>query len=138
MPERKCQGCVKQVQWGCTAKPHLVFDDETNEPVIDQKTKRQKIVWSNPGRIPEIFDDEETYACPRQGLHEDPKGWSWLLMFFGMFKDGFLPQRGAIVDQSNKAIEILNVMNIANGECDEEVSKRASAKGNKNVHGRMV
>ena len=66
MPERKCQGCVKQVQWGCTAKPHLVFDDDTGEPVVDPKTKKQKVAWSNPGLIPEILDDEETYACPRQ------------------------------------------------------------------------
>ena len=58
-------------------------------------------------------------------------------MFFSMFKDGFLPQQGAIVDQSNKAVEILNVMNTVNGECDEEVNRRERAKANRNTHGRM-
>jgi hypothetical protein len=137
MPERKCQGCKKQVFWGCEAKPHKVVDEDTGEPVIDPKTKQQKVVWSNPAAIPEIFDDEETFACPRQTIHEQPREWSWLLMFYSMFKDGFLPQQGSVVDQSNKAVEVLNVMNVANQECDDEIQRREASKSKGNVHGKM-
>jgi hypothetical protein len=137
MPDRKCEGCKKQVQWGCTAKPHRVIDEETGEPIIDPKTKQPKITWSNPARIPEIFDDEETYACPRQTLHENPREWNWLLMFYSMYKEGFLPQRGAVVDQSNKAIEVLNILNTANQECDDELAAQARRKAGGNPYGRM-
>jgi len=138
MPERKCQGCTKQTEWGCTAKPHLVYDPETDALVCNEDGS-PKITWSNPARVPEIFDDEETYACPRQTLKENPRQWSQLLMFFSMFKDGFLPQRGAVVDQSNKAIETLTVMNTVNQECDEELAERArrGSQGN-SPYGRMV
>lgn len=137
MPDRKCTGCKKQELWGCTARPHDVFDEDTGEPVIDPKTGKQKVRWSNPARIPEIFDDEQTFACPRQTLHENPKEWNWLLMFYAAYKDGFLPQRGAVVDQSNKAVEVLNLMNITNQECDDEIHRRETAKSKGGVHGKM-
>ena len=138
MPERKCKGCTKQKMWGCEAKPHTVINEDTGEPIIDPETKKPKVRWSNPAVIPEIFDNEETFACPRQTLHENPKEWNWLLMFYAMFKDGFLPQRGAVVDQSNKSVEILNIMNTTNQECDTAINDREARKGMSNVHGRMV
>jgi hypothetical protein len=137
MPERKCVGCKKQEIWGCEAKPHPAFDNESGEPIIDPKTQQQKVVWSKPARIPEIFDDEETFACPRQTLKENPQEWNKLLIFFAMFKEGFLPQAGAIADQSNRAMEILQILNTTNQECEDELMKREKAKGAKATHGKM-
>lgn len=138
MPERKCEGCKRQIEWGCTAKPHLQMNED-GFPVLDPKTGKQVVNWSNPARIPEIFDDEEVYCCPRQTLRENPREWSWLLMFYAMFKEGFLPQHGAVVDQSNKAIEVMNLMNVVNQECDDELSIRERQKNNRgsSPYGRM-
>lgn len=51
-----------------------------------------------------------------------------MLKFYGMFRKGFLPNVGAIADQSNKAIEVFRILDDANDACDAEATKRAKEK----------
>lgn len=136
MPERKCEGCKRKDEWGCEAKPHTVTDEDGN-PKYD-KAGRPVLKWTKPARIPEMFDGEETYACPRQTLKENARSWSRLLMYYAAYKDGFLPQAGAVIDQSNAAMEALNVMNATNQECDDEINEKSRLKSNPSPYGRML
>ena len=76
------------------------------------------------------MEGEQTWACPRQDLKNDPRGWSRLLFYFDHYQNGFLPQAGAVVDQSNKAMELFRVLVIANADVDkaqDEAKKRRQA-----------
>lgn len=116
LPERQCAGCAKQVEWGCHAVRHVVHDD-LGRPVMGADGG-QMMNWHQPARLPLSIDGEETYACPRQTLLRRPREWNRLLTFYGMFKRGFLPEAGAVIDQSNKLIEAFRIMDEANYECD--------------------
>jgi hypothetical protein len=78
---------------------------------------------------------EETFACPRQHLKENPAYWATILKFYGMFRKGHLPGRGAIVDQSNKAIEVFRILDDANDACDHEEARRAREQQNRHSRG---
>lgn len=54
-----------------------------------------------------------------------------VLKFYGMFRKGFLPNVGAIADQSNKAVEVFRILDDANDACDAEEAKRAREKQNR-------
>lgn len=152
MPDRKCSGCVRQAEWGCKAKPHPVFDDngkpvldmgsglplrdengvvvkEFGKVVIDPRSYKQKIAWSDPAIEASGFDgEEEWWACPRQDLFENQGDWSRLMLVFAMFKKGHLPASGSATDQSNRAMQILNIIDIANEECSYELRQREIVK----------
>ena len=115
MPERSCRSCKRQKEWGCTATKAEV---PKGTPGAVPGTDGNWWLWTNPAHLPLTFDGEETYACPRQTLREDPSGWNNLLMYFSMFKSGHLPQAGSVVDQSNKGLEILRIIDDVNHECD--------------------
>ena len=80
-------------------------------------------LWTNPARLPLTFDGEETYACPRQTLLKDGRSWHRIFIYYGAYKAGHLPQVGATMDQSNKAMEVFNILDAVNGEADAELSK---------------
>ena len=119
MPERDCQGCTKQKQWGCTAirwKMHSPFEpDHPN-------------YWIRPAALPLTILGETTYACPRKHLRENQSYWAIILKYYGMYKKGFLPERGSIADQSNKAIEIFRVLDEVNYQCDREEDDRRNRR----------
>lgn len=116
MPERQCVDCTHQEEWGCFAvKVHEAIGDEP-------------AVWHNPAALPLTIDGEETFACPRQSLRENPAYWNRILTYYGMYQQGFMPGPGAVMDQSNKAIEIFRVLDAVNRECDAELTRRAAAK----------
>ena len=115
MPERSCNGCKKQKEWGCTAAK---FEVPKGTPGSTPGTEGKWWVWENPAQLPLTFDGEETYACPRQSLYQDRSSWNRVFMFYGMFKAGHLPQAGAVIDQANKALEVLRVIDDVNNECD--------------------
>lgn len=121
MPERKCESCTRQKEWGCHARPYTVKTDDGPEEVR----------WHNPAWLPVTVLGEETWACPRQHIRENPGYWATILKFYGMYRKGFLPDRGAIVDQSNKAIEVFRVLDYANEECDREEAKREKERRNR-------
>lgn len=73
----------------------------------------------------------DTFACPRASLRTDPMYWGKLLKFYGMYKKGHLPDVGAIVDQSNRAIEIFRILDEANDLCDAEQEKLANERRNR-------
>lgn len=127
MPERNCRGCTKQVQWGCTAKPYVVMDPETSSPVLGHDGK-PKVAWTNPAHMPLDFDGEETYACPRQPLREEPEMWSRVFTYYRLYKKGFLPQTGAAMDQANIAVEIFRILDDANDDADDALQKAEAAK----------
>jgi len=134
MPERSCNGCVKQKQWGCTATK-LEVPAGTKGAVPDQTGKRW-FHWTNPAAMPLTFDGERTYACPRQSLKRDPRGWSKLFKYYGMYKAGFLPQAGAVVDQSAKAVELFRILDNANAEADESLRAKPPETRQKGRPGR--
>jgi hypothetical protein len=47
-----------------------------------------------------------------------------MLLYYGFYKKGFLPQAGAVMDQSNRAMEVFRVLDDINGECDQEETNR--------------
>lgn len=110
MPDRECQGCVQQDEFGCFAK-------KWREPEPDEDPRN---AWVNPAHIPITLDGEEFYACPRQTLREDPREWGHLLRYYGFYLKGFLPQPGSIIDQSNCLMEAFRVLDAVNAECDEQ------------------
>lgn len=115
MPERQCAGCVKQKEWGCRAKRFPAADKEPGaKPDRDGRWWR----WESPASLPLTFDGEDTYACPRQDLRERPFAWHRMLLFYGMYKNGFLPQPGSVMDQSNKALQVFSILDAVNAECD--------------------
>ena len=123
MPDRKCDGCQRQGEWGCTAKRWR--EPEEGEPDGPEN-------WNNPAYLPITVEGEESYACPRQHIKENPAYWSMILKYYGMFRKGHLPNRGAIADQSNKAIEVFRLLDDANDACDAEEARRAKERDTRN------
>jgi hypothetical protein len=131
MPERQCVGCKKQVEWGCEAYREKVLP-KTAGARPDQHGNWW--LWHNPARLPMTVDDEESYACPRQDLKERPREWSRMLMFYGLWKKGHLPQGGSVLDQSNRAMELFQILDAVNAEADkaqmdQERERRAKHHG---------
>ena len=50
--------------------------------------------------------------------------WRRMLLFYGMYKKGHLPQAGAVMDQSNKAIELFSVFDDINSEVDKALNEK--------------
>ena len=42
-----------------------------------------------------------------------------MLLYYGLYRKGHMPQPGAVMDQANKAIEVFRVFDDVNAECDE-------------------
>lgn len=121
MPERSCDKCRRQQEWGCHARSYTVVAPEGEEEVR----------WVNPAHMPITVLGEESWACPRQHIRENPLYWAAVLKFYGMYRKGFLPDRGAVVDQSNKAIEVFRILDDANEACDQEEAQRAKQRRNR-------
>ena len=134
MPERSCTGCTKQKEWGCTATSVAVpAGTKGAKPNRDGKTWR---MWTDPARMPINFDGEMTWACPRQDLKANPYGWHVLFKYYGMYKAGFMPQGGSVVDQANKAIELFRIVDGVNSEADESLRENPQDKPQKGRPGR--
>lgn len=116
MPELSCSGCTKQEELGCDA-----FQFRTPEGNEDPKD-----TWHNPAHMPITLDGEDTFACPRQTLHEDPDSWASILKYYGFYGKGFLPQTGSIIDQSNSLMDTFRVLDTANAECDDAKQEQQS------------
>lgn len=119
MPERQCKGCTHQKEWGCEAK-QFRKPDEFELDVRDS--------WVNPALMPVDIDGEPSYACPRQPLKEHPRLWNYILQYYRLYKKGFLPQMGAVMDQSNKAMQVFSILDAANSECDKEEAEKFRRK----------
>lgn len=112
MPELSCSGCTKQTELGCHAF-------QFREP---EEGEDPRDTWVNPAFMPITLDGEDTYACPRQTLYQNPGEWNELLKYYGFYTKGFLPETGSIIDQSNALIEAFQILDGVNSECDN--SKR--------------
>jgi len=124
MPERDCAGCTRQAHWGCEADKFLATKDT---PGARPDMKGNWWLWRNPSKLPMTVDGEESYACPRQDIHRRPMAWHRMLLFYGMYKKGHLPQAGAVMDQSNKAIELFSVFDDINSEIDKALNDKERA-----------
>jgi hypothetical protein len=124
MPERQCVKCTKQAEWGCEAFKYR--SDENDRRAIPDDNGGWW-AWFKPSHLPMTVDGEESYACPRQDLKQRAQAWNRMLLYYGMYKQGFLPQAGAIMDQSNKAMELFRIFDQVNGECDEAQAERTRA-----------
>jgi len=109
MTDRSCTGCKSQAEWGCQAKKYREV-----RPGEDPAEG-----WIYPATLPlEVDGDENHFACPRQPLKEEPQAWQRMLLYYGMYQKGFLPQKGAVMDQSNRAIEVFRILDTVNQEVD--------------------
>lgn len=127
MRDRSCVGCTKQDEYGCTAV-------RWKQPDADEPDGPEN--WVRPAQMPTNIDGEEVWHCPRQTLHQNPQYWGHILKYYGMYKKGFLPDTGAISDQSNKAIEVFRALDDANDLCEAEENKRVQAQRNRQSSGR--
>lgn len=128
MPERTCQGCRNQARWGCEAE--RIKEPEPGE--FDDPVEN----WRDPAQDPVSINGEDSYACPRQTLRREPRAWSKLLLLYGMYSKGHLPDRGAVVDQSNSLLEAFRIIDDVNAECDKIQSDRDKARrARENRHG---
>jgi len=126
LPERQCHKCKRQKDWGCESErvpsgpeDHTATQDENGE----------WWGWKNPSHLPLSVDGEETWACPRQDLKRRPREWNTMLFYYGFYKQkGLLPQPGAIMDQSNKAMSVFRVFDDINSECDEQLAARNNSQ----------
>ena len=116
MPERKCEGCKYRAMWGCFAEPTAELDEEG------------RMIWRNAAMIPSVIDDEEVWRCPRRPIKDDPAYWGRLLFAYGFYKQGILPDAGALYDQSNKAMLMFGVLDDINRECTEVKIERERDK----------
>ena len=121
MPERQCHGCTRQKDWGCTATR---FPSSEENPEATRDKAGNWWGWHNGSALPLTIDGEDTHACPRQDVHERAYVWQRMFLYYGMFKNGFLPQAGAIMDQSNKAVEVFRVFDDANAEADNALAEQ--------------
>lgn len=126
MPERDCRTCKRKEEWGCEAKPYTVIDENGNE----------QVEWLNPAHLPVTILGEESWACPRQSLRENPKEWSRLLMLYGFYQKGHLPDAGSVVDQSNSLLETFRIMDDANALCDQAQAERKQRHNARQAGGR--
>lgn len=123
MPERNCVGCKRQDEWGCTAKRWR--DPKQGEPDGPEN-------WLNPAYLPITLMGEDVFACPRQTLKEAPYYWAWLLKFYAMYRKGHLPDKGSVLDQSNKAVELFRILDDVNEQCDRAEREVERARRNQN------
>jgi hypothetical protein len=72
--------------------------------------------------MPQIIDGEEDWACPRQGIRENPAYWQQLLFFYNNYKSGFLPDPGALSEQCARLMTIVSILSATFDEADEELS----------------
>jgi len=122
MPERNCATCTQQQRWGCTA----IKWRHPDKGKIDTPDN-----WIRPAALPVTILGETSYACPRQPLRENPQYWVKLFRFYGMFKQGFLPQAGAVQDQCSKAIDLFRIMDAAIQQCDRIEQEQMQKKNNR-------
>jgi hypothetical protein len=120
MPERQCSGCTNQVAWGCDAEPYDFLKEDGEVEVR----------WMNAANGFVQLNGEDLKACPRQHLKRNPQLWSRMFLFYGMYKQGFLPDQGAVVDQSNFAMEVFRAMDAIGRDCDDALDDERNRKNN--------
>ena len=124
MPERKCAGCTRKAEWGCEAE-RLPSDKSDPQATPDSEGRWWR--WSKPALLPVAVDGEDSWACPRQDLKRHATEWHRMLLYYGFYRKGHMPQPGAVMDQANKAMEVFRVFDDANAECDETLIERTRA-----------
>jgi hypothetical protein len=125
MPERQCDRCTRQKEWGCSA---VRYPSHKDDPAARPNERGEWWGWINPADMPLTVDGEETYACPRQDVRTRRMSWQRMLLFYGFYKKGHLPQTGAVMDQSNKAMELFRIFDDANYECDKALEEKDAAR----------
>lgn len=116
LPERVCGTCSRQEEWGCDA-------EETPED-HPQGGK----VWLRPAWLPLTIDGKLEWRCPRRPIKDDPLYWQRLLFHYALFKDGHLPDEGAVASQSFKAMSLFGIVADTTGECEQDKLDQAAAK----------
>lgn len=90
--------------------------------------------------MPIAVNGVEMWSCPRQSLHEKPRTWNRLLTLYAMYQKGFLPEAGAVIDQSNSLIEMFRILDDENAACDrveaEARAREAARRGKQQTKGR--
>jgi hypothetical protein len=117
MPERVCTTCVNQALWGCDA-------EETDE---DDPQGGGKI-WLKASQLPLLIDGENVWRCPRRPILNEPLYWKRLLFHYDLFREGHLPDEGAISSQSFKAMSLFGVLADAMAQCEQDKANAAAAK----------
>lgn len=129
MPERRCDTCKRQAEWGCTAK-RIRWPEEGEEDGPEN--------WKDPASLPVAMDGEELWACPRQPLRENGRWFGRLFLLYGLYAKGFLPNAGAVADQVNATVELFTIIDQANADCDEILEEQRRVDKTRNGQGSLV
>lgn len=125
MPERACVGCDHKVDWGCDAFQYREIEEGM----------QAEEAWVRPAYLSIVLDGEELYHCPRQTLYQHGLQWDRILMLYGMYKAGFMPEAGSVMDQSYRMIKTFRILDTVNKEIDDELAARkAKRKGDPRGH----
>lgn len=101
---------------------------------MDEETGKER--WIKPALLPITIDGENDFSCPLRPIKDDPVGWNEMLLLYGYYQKGFLPEDGGVVDQSAYAMSLFQIVDAAKSECEDELRAREAQKQQANQHGR--
>ena len=102
MPELNCATC--------TADQKLYRGCETDAP------------------IPTTVMGVDHWRCLRRPVLDDPRGFSYWLRLFHNFRQGFLPEPGAYMEQSALVLDVFYFLDSVYGKIEEFRREQAKAK----------
>jgi hypothetical protein len=104
LTERVCSTCTKKQmrEWGCDA------------------AKNEKGEWVNKSALPMEVDGEDSWACPRRPVKDDPLLFSEVMSHYGLYKEGVLADEGAINSQATKYVAVMRLVHSVVSECRAE------------------
>lgn len=108
-------------QWGCDAKPTLVFEDGE---WIDE--------WGDDAAdlsVPFADEEEEWFGCPRRPILDDPMFFQRMFELRRIRESGFLPYPGAYYEQPNLMVEGLRTMDSALWEVHQIEERKRKLSG---------
>jgi hypothetical protein len=68
-------------------------------------------------------------TCPRRPIYDDGRGFEYYLRLYKNYKAGMLPERGALLDQCNFVMRVMDVLDNAFAEVREFKQEEANRKG---------
>lgn len=90
--------------------------------------KRIDGTWENPASVPLQLDGEDQFACPRRPVKDDPLYFKRLMFFYGLYQKGTLPDSGGVMDQSERGLTLLRLVENIESEAEKELRERQQKK----------
>lgn len=87
-------------------------------------------MWGCNGdaRVPVELFGERTTTCPRRPVLDQPEEFAYYMRLYRMYRNGFLPESGAVMDQSGYVLGVFDVLDSVYASIEEYKSKEARRK----------